>query len=46
MSIGDKFEFYIPWKLAYGADGRPKIIPKFASLIFVVELFEINGKSD
>ena len=34
------------WNLAYGAAGRPPTIPKYSSLVFVVELFEINGKSE
>jgi len=46
MSIGDKFVFYIPWGMAYGAKGRPPTIPAYASLIFEVELFDINGKTD
>lgn len=91
MSVGDKYEFYIPylsslsslsslpslsflsflpyvlslpslsshpfpafpcnilpisWDLAYGAAGRPPKIPKYSTLVFVVELFDINGKTD
>lgn len=42
MSVGDKFELYIPSELAYGAGGAgPKIGPHSA-LIFEVELLEIK----
>jgi FKBP-type peptidyl-prolyl cis-trans isomerase FklB len=41
MKIGDKFRFYIPYNLAYGEQGRPKIKP-FSTLIFDVELFKVN----
>lgn len=37
MQPGDEFMFWIPWKLAYGEDGRPGIPPK-ADLMFRVEL--------
>lgn len=44
MHVGDKFKFYIPAELAYGDQSpSPKIKP-FATLIFEVELFEINPK--
>jgi len=46
MVIGGKYEFYIPWELAYGADGRQPNIPKYAPLEFVVELIDINGHTD
>ncbi|MEM8583646.1 MAG: FKBP-type peptidyl-prolyl cis-trans isomerase [Bacteroidota bacterium] len=42
MSIGDKFRFYIPYDLGYGAQGSRGSIPPYATLIFDVELFEIN----
>lgn len=41
MKVGDKFRFYIPYNLAYGEQGRPKIKP-FSTLIFDVELFKVN----
>jgi len=46
MVIGDKFEVYIPWDKAYGANGSPPRIPAYSSLIFSVELLGINDKTD
>jgi FKBP-type peptidyl-prolyl cis-trans isomerase len=40
MSEGDKFQFYIPYNLAYGEQGSGSI-PAFATLVFDVELIEI-----
>jgi len=42
MSVGDKFEFYIPEKLAYGSRGAGNVIPPYATLIFTVELLGIG----
>lgn len=42
MHVGDKFEFYIPYDLAYGEDGREGAIPPASLLIFEVELLEIK----
>ena len=41
MSEGAKYEFYIPYDLAYGAHGAPGAIPPYATLKFVVELIEV-----
>ncbi len=42
MSIGAKYKFYIPYNLAYGAQGAGQSIPPYATLIFVVELLGIK----
>lgn len=44
MSIGSKFRFFIPFDLAYGAQGAGGSIPPYAALIFDVELISIEGK--
>lgn len=41
MSEGSKYEFYIPYDLAYGENGIPGAIPPYATLKFVVELIEV-----
>jgi FKBP-type peptidyl-prolyl cis-trans isomerase FklB len=41
MSEGDKFELTIPYQLGYGERGHPGVIPKFAALIFEVELLKV-----
>jgi len=41
MHVGDKFQFFIPYQLAYGEEGREGGIPPAATLIFEIELFEI-----
>jgi FKBP-type peptidyl-prolyl cis-trans isomerase len=41
MSIGSKYRFFIPYNLAYGERGSGPI-PPFATLIFDVELLDIN----
>eukprot|EP01123_Difflugia_compressa_P015986 TRINITY_DN942_c0_g2_i1.p1 TRINITY_DN942_c0_g2~~TRINITY_DN942_c0_g2_i1.p1 ORF type:complete len:163 (+),score=40.20 TRINITY_DN942_c0_g2_i1:70-558(+) len=46
MSVGDKFEFYIPSELGYGAAGAGKDIPGHNALIFEVELIGIQGKNE
>ena len=40
MGVGDRYEFAIPWHLAYGAAGRGPI-PGGATLLFTVELLAI-----
>lgn len=40
MQVGDKWEIWIPWELAYGANGRNPI-PGHTMLVFEVELVDI-----
>ena len=42
MPVGAKYEFYIPYDLAYGERGAGGVIPPYAALIFVVELLGIE----
>ncbi len=43
MKVGDKFRFFIPSDLAYGAAGAGDgLIPPYSALIFDVELLGIN----
>lgn len=44
MSIGAKYRFFIPFDLAYGAQGAGGSIPPYAALVFDVELLGIEGK--
>lgn len=41
MKEGAKFRFFIPYNLAYGANGAGSSIPPYAALIFDVELIEV-----
>jgi len=43
MVAGDKWEMYIPYELAYGADGKPPKIPAAACLVFIMEIVKIKG---
>ena len=41
MSVGSRYRFYIPHRLAYRETGAGQIIPPYATVIFTVELLEI-----
>ena len=42
MKEGDKYQFFIPAELAYGAEGRPPKIKPYSALVFEVELLSIE----
>jgi FKBP-type peptidyl-prolyl cis-trans isomerase FklB len=44
MPVGSKWILYIPYDLAYGSRGNGDKIKPFSTLIFEVELLEINPK--
>ncbi len=41
MSVGDKYELAIPYKLAYGENGKSPVIEPCKTLLFDVELLDI-----
>ena len=41
ISEGAKYRFYIPYQLAYGANGAGSSIPPYAALIFDIELIAV-----
>ncbi|MBU2886331.1 FKBP-type peptidyl-prolyl cis-trans isomerase [Gilvimarinus agarilyticus] len=43
METGSKYQFYIPSDLAYGPGGNPGSIPPNATLVFDVELIEVEA---
>ena len=45
MPVGSKWEIYIPWDLAYGAQGSGPMIPPFSALVFEVSLEEIVAQN-
>ena len=44
MQPGSKYRFFIPYDLGYGQIGSGDIIPPFSTLIFDVELLNINTR--
>ena len=45
MKVGDKFKFFIPYKLAYGDRPAGAKIQPYSTLVFEVELLEILPKN-
>lgn len=43
MKLGGKRKLTIPWPMAYGAEGRPPIIPPKSTLVFDLELVELKA---
>ncbi|TAD84706.1 MAG: FKBP-type peptidyl-prolyl cis-trans isomerase [Bacteroidetes bacterium] len=41
MPVGSTFKFFIPYNLAYGAQGSPPTIPGGSALVFEVDLLDI-----
>ena len=42
MQVGSKYKFFIPYQLAYGENGAGQIIEPYSTLVFEVELLDIN----
>ena len=41
MGVGSKWRLYIPYDLAFGANGAGEMIPPYSALIFDVELIKV-----
>ena len=45
MKEGEKWELYIPSKLAYGEEGQEPFIPSGCPIVFLLELLRVEGES-
>ncbi|WP_281299819.1 MULTISPECIES: FKBP-type peptidyl-prolyl cis-trans isomerase [unclassified Iodidimonas] len=45
MDVGDKWEIAIPSDLAYGASGAGERIPPNSTLVFILELLDVESRS-
>jgi len=45
MKEGDKWEFYIPYKLAYGSGGIQDQVPPFGTVIYEVDLLKVKSNN-
>ena len=43
MTVGSKYKFFIPYELGYGEQGASGVIPPYATLVFTIELLDINA---
>jgi peptidylprolyl isomerase len=46
LGKGGKGTFFLPYHMAYGAQGRPGGIPQYADLIFVIEVIDLQAADD
>jgi peptidyl-prolyl cis-trans isomerase A (cyclophilin A) len=46
LGKGGKGTFYLPYYLAYGAEGRQGGIPPYSDLIFVIEVLDLKSPSE
>lgn len=44
MKVGSKYKFFIPQELAYGAFPQGNVIKPFSTLVFEVELLDVESK--
>ena len=46
MKVGGRRQIVIPPDLGYGAQGSPPAIPPNSTLVFVVDLVEVNPEGE